>query len=226
MRQTILLAVFFWSMIPVVRSQIPGYLGQRNTLALSVYSFPNAREWIRDASPLRPNTRVELGWEYVFSRRMSLRSYLGGLQTRMQYERPSGIGQARIEAQVLGVEMRFFNLIRRGNLAPVGPYQSISFSYLRYTARDLDGRFRPDDTALGRYGDWVLALNIGTQRIIHDRLFFHIGMQGAWVMNLFRPELPDWQTEVRSLSIGRLRGHLALNFMGGIGVFLPQNQKD
>ncbi|MEO1449522.1 MAG: hypothetical protein AAFV07_08315 [Bacteroidota bacterium] len=225
MRTLLLQAVLISGIITPIRAQIPGYLGQRNTLAVSVYTFPNAREFLRGTSGLGFNGRAELGWEHVFSRRMSLRSFLGGFQTQLGYERAAETGKARIEAQVLGVEMRFFNLIRRGNLAPIGPYQSVSFSYLRYTARDLDGRFRPGDTALGRYGDWVLALNVGTQRIIRERLFFHIGMQGAWVMNLFRPDLPDWQTEIRGLSIGRLRGHLALNFMGGIGVFLPQRQK-
>lgn len=226
MIRTLLTAGYLICSLGAIQGQVSGYLGQRNTLAITVSTFPNSREMLRGDQGLHPNVRGELGWEHVVSRRMSLRAFVGTLQTRLFYERPAGEGSARIEAQSLGLEMRFFNLIRRGNIAPIGPYQSLSLNYLRYTSTDLDGRFEPGETALGRYGDWVLSFTLGTQRIVRKRVFFHVGLQGAWVMNLIPPDLPEWRTAIRNQSIGRLREHLALNIMGGIGLFIPQKPRN
>ena len=199
-----------------------GYLGERLILRLQGSGSFNLSQ-VLVGQQVRVQGAPALGAEFVFSRRLSLQSSLAPyrIQTFYQYEGNSGL--LGLQGQTLDLSLKFYSYLRRGNLAPVGPYQAFSLITLRQVANDPERNHSPDDrAALGIYYDLALAFSLGNQWIIQDRLAIDLSLQAGWPLNWQRGMVgTDREKFLLDLMASRMRRFLLLNAQIGIGLLIP-----
>ncbi len=204
----------------IVSAQVPGYLGKKTLLTADASLFPGFLYAQSTDVPIRLNTRVALVLDQVVSRKSSMGLAGGYYHTQYLYTSNNGMGNAEINGYSAAWNVKFYSFKRKGNIAPVGPYQQIELMYMRYQVRDLDRNFYPDRREnLGSYGDVAAGLTFGLRHIMFNRLTLHVGMQYAFVFGAFRSGDAQ-QRSIQSLSINRLQGHFGLNYNTGLGLLL------
>lgn len=202
-------------------AQPPGYIGKRTPISVDVHLFPALGLIIQDDEPFQLNTRIGLQIEEVVSRNFSVGAQLSGLSTHTSYDFNGAQGRTQINALTAGLSGHFYTFRKRGNIAPIGPYQKVELMYLTYKMKDLDQEFYPDGREyLGSYSDLAISLTLGTQRIIHPNIIYHFGITGAWVFNAFTEPFSPEENYLKALSNRRLRGFLSLELNAGIGLIL------
>ena len=128
---------------------------------------------------------------------------------------------AKIDGNTAALNIKFYSFSRRGNIAPLGPYQQIELSYLRYTLTDIDRRFYPNGRPnLGTYEDFAFSLTFGLRHIYFDRLSLDVGMQYAFILGVLDDSGNSQEALAIRLSRNRLRGHFGLNYHMGIGILI------
>ncbi|GAB4422472.1 MAG: hypothetical protein OHK0039_38550 [Bacteroidia bacterium] len=218
-RLTVLLALLLPACL--LPAQGPGYLGRHTLLGGDVHFFPSLSNLLDPEGASGLNGHAGLVLEQVIGRRLSLGASLHYAPTRMTYSYDSVAGVALMRGWTAGLRLRSYTFRRRGNIAPMGPYQQIELRYLGYRITDYDRRFYADGRSdLGFHSDWVLLAGLGTQRMAGERLCWRAGLQAGWVMNP-RPNRSDPQEQyLRDRATDRWRGFWIINPEFGVSVLL------
>lgn len=200
-------------LMPCLSAQAQGYLGRRWIVGVEGSGSFNLNQVVGRTNTLRTQFYLEGSLEYVLTRRLSLQLGAGGfdLQTFYQYQGASGL--VRLQGQIVEPSLKLYSLLRRGNLAPIGPYQRFSVMGVRNVLTDLDYNLFPDQRrALGIQYDLALAYAWGTQWIFYDRLALDVSLQAGWPLNLNRNRAPTTTSNfLTDLVTARLRRYLLLN---------------
>ncbi|MEL6650021.1 MAG: hypothetical protein AAFQ87_04365 [Bacteroidota bacterium] len=205
-------------------AQIPGYQGKRWPISIDVNLSPALADWV-----FQPEGQLELNWragieaDHVISRRLSAGANVGLFSTRQNFLRGSQTGFLDLDGQYYGLQLKHYRFLRRGNIAPLGPYQRWEVQYLRYRLSDPRNEF-PNPLDEDRITqDLAVSFTLGTQRMLGEHFTYHIGIQTAFVLNLtgeFARRNGPQQAYLNQIAIRRLRGMYALNLNAGIGVLL------
>ena len=215
-----LLAGFFLLLTLPARPQPPGYQGKRTLFSASVSAFPNLYRDLYREQPFRLNTRLSLQGEHVFRRNFSAGIALSYLETQNTYLNAGRTGEMGIQTWTASVQFRFYRFLRKGNLAPVGPYRQIEAGFVHYALTDLSGNFYPDGRPrLGSYNDFLLGATLGSQRIFYDRFSFFYALRSAWVFQTFVPT-DNARARLKDTATRRLRGFMNLQLQVGVGVLV------
>ncbi len=173
-----------------LQAQPPGYLG-KTTLARVNMDFAPAIAYGFSENLWGPNFRYGVQLERVLTRRFSAGLTAQRFSNRVRYDdRMAPIGQgeglARVHATAAGAQFRIYQFWRKGNIAPIGPYQQIELMYVGYRVEDLDKRYPPGGlTDLGNFGDVMISLGAGSQRILADRICIQFGAQIGTLATIF-----------------------------------------
>lgn len=205
-------------------AQVPGYEGKLWPIHLDFNLSPAVADWV-----FQPEGKLELNWraglevDRVISRRISLGANYSIFRSRQNFLYQNQTGFLDLGGQAIGLQLKNYRFLRRGNLAPLGPYQKWEIQYLRYRLTDPRDEFpRPlDEDRLTQ--DLAVSFTLGTQRMIGDYFTYHIGIQTAFVVNLGGENarrMPDPIPYLNQIAIRRLRGIFAVNLNAGIGVLL------
>ena len=204
----------------LLHAQAPGYLGKKTMLTADLNFFPGLSFAQAEDMPVPINTRTSIMLDQVVSRSSSIGLGAGYYHAQMRYTSTNGEGLARIDGYQAGLNTKFYTFRRKGNIAPLGPYQQLELMYLRYRITDIDRNFYPDQRSdLGAYGDFAAGLTFGLRHIFLNRLTLHVGMQYAFVFGAFQRGTQPERLAQR-YAIDRLRGHFGVNYNAGLGILL------
>ncbi len=147
MRKLVILIVFITPIIAI--AQVPGYMGKRNGVSLTLSSFVgynNADEYV-PGSEMTINLRPTISVERLFSHNFMMGIDYNYISPRIsnystfknETDSVSGeivqtgfYGDVRIRAQMFGWYFQFFNTKKFGAIAPIGRYNR--FELMIYTA--------------------------------------------------------------------------------------------
>ncbi len=204
-------------------AQVPGYEGRLWPIHLDVNLSPAVADWV-----FQPEGELELNWrlglevDRVLSRRISLGANASILQSRQNFLYQGQTGFLDLDGHTLGIQLKNYRFLRRGNLAPLGPYQKWELQYLSYHIFDPREEF-PVPIEDQRVRDLAASFTLGTRRMLGEHFTYHIGIQTAFVLNLTGENarrMPDPIPYLNQIAIRRLRGIFAVNLNAGIGVLL------
>jgi hypothetical protein len=204
-------------------AQTPGYEGRLNPISLEMSVSPALADWIfQPEGQPQVNLRGSLYYERVLSRRTSIGGSLGYLQARQNFLFQNQTGDIRIQSPAISLYAQTYRFLRRGNIAPLGPYQKWEVIYLPYRIDNPDNSF-PDFGEAQRYHDFVVSFGLGTQRVFAKHFTYHLGLQTGWVLNVPANTTNRGSEALRYLNqitARRLRGFFALNVQLGLGLLL------
>ncbi len=205
----------------VSHAQVPGYQGKRTGISLDANIAPAILYGISH-DIWGPNFRSGINIERVLSRRFSMGLSGYYFQTRAAYFQPtSGIaGRVQNKAFATGIQIRNYRFWRRGNIAPIGPYQKLEVLYVYYQVSDSSRQFPPGgQEMLGRFHDLAITLTIGTQRILKGNFTYHYGIQTGTLLSLFNANFES-SADPQHLGAARIIRNLSFTVNFGIGMLL------
>jgi hypothetical protein len=202
-------------------AQPPGYLG-KTTLARVNFDIAPSIAYGFSENLWGPNFRYGLQVERVLTRQFSAGLTAHRLSSRVRYDDVNavageGVGLARVHATAAGGQFRIYQFWRKGNVAPLGPYQQVELMYVRYRVEDLDKRYPPGGlTDLGSYGDLAITVGAGSQRIVADRICIQFGAQVGTLLGVFNTSFRRIAAP-QDLGAARLARNYSLTVNVGIG---------
>ena len=203
-------------------SQAPGFAGKRLIMAVEGYAFPSLRFIYTDDRSLSLHTHRGLNLEYVWDRRFSAGLILTKMTTQVGYNYQNRSGNSMLQGTNIGAFVKTYTFLRRGNIAPIGPFQKFELQYLTYFLIDQDRAFYPDGrTELGAFRDWLFTYTLGSQHVLPPRITYQWGIQGGWILNV--GQIFPFSAEDKYLSdvsTSRLRDQFAINLTMGVGILL------
>ncbi|MDX1906858.1 MAG: hypothetical protein SF053_07460 [Bacteroidia bacterium] len=204
--------------LAVALGQPSGYLGYRTAIRVSASAFPALGLRLREGPPLRFNVYGDLSVERIVTRRLSAEWTLGYYRTLSAYMLRDTMSYMRLRGWYTGPALLIYPLYRRGNIAPVGPYQRIGV-YLNTThAQDLAHRFFPDGRSrLGTFGAISLAAMIGTQHVWRERIIWRIGLEAAWTLDTGALPEDRQLAYLQATTARRIRQLRGLSLVAGLG---------
>jgi hypothetical protein len=211
----------FFCLLTTLQAQPPGYLG-KTTLARFNIDVAPAVAYGFSEKLWGPNFRYGIQAERVLTRRFSAGLTAHRLVNRVRYDDVNaiageGVGLARVKATAAGLQFRMYQYWRKGNIAPLGPYQQVELMYVRYRVEDLDMRYPPGGmTDLGNYGDMVITIGAGSQRIVKDHICIQFGAQIGTLARAFNTSFRRIAPP-QDLGAARLARNYSLTFNLGIG---------
>ncbi len=215
--------LFFWGLFSLVWAQVPGYEGKRNPLQLELQASPALADWVfQPEGALAANLHLNLNYEHVISRRTAIGIDAGLFQTTQNFLFQNKTGSIRLQGASIGLFAKTYRFLRKGNIAPLGPYQKWEILYLPYRIDNPETSF-PNFGERRAYHDFALSFAVGTQRVFAEHFTYHLGVQTAWVFNLpanAANRQGEMDQYINQIAARRLRGFFALNLHAGIGVLL------
>jgi hypothetical protein len=197
-------------------------LGQRIIVGTQLTLSPNLNSFIAGNASLRLFTSPGLTAEGVLSRRFSLTVEGSRYGPEATYDWQGRQGQLQLRGEQVRLGLRMYNFLRRGNLAPVGPYQEVSFFGLHHRLFDLSEQLGgiSDEWDRGYY-DLGIGVALGTHWIVGPRWVIDFGLRADWPFDLFRNGMSPLGTYFTELGTQRLRRLMGLRFYVGLGILLP-----
>ncbi|MFN0202798.1 MAG: hypothetical protein ACKVTZ_14840 [Bacteroidia bacterium] len=208
-----LVGILFFACISFLNAQPPGYLGKRWTVALNNYIAPS----VFDEKSLM-NWQTGISMAKVVSRNFSvgMGAYLYATSSELAIPNPS-FDRSSISGWNLNVHAKHYNLFKKGNLAPIGPYQKIEIAYWQYTFQD---RFEPYQYSV-RNSNLSLGIGIGSQRVIYHFITFNYGIQANFLLPFFLSQKTLLGGQAEHLrAYNRMRDFSALSANVGLGFLL------
>lgn len=236
-RLMVLLGVFAILLTSSVLAQVPGYLGKRFSAGYAISAIP----------PLGTNTAISSNYngtkagllegEFYLDLRHSLqmhwtvsrRSALGldlswfrqGRNARYSF---GSIGQNTLgQAQFYGIGLAYkhWPFIRRGNIAPVGPFTELRYHFFLGRLFDPAASVR-QSVASGWMG--TAFWHSGNTWVVADRLLFTLGIElGFPFLNGLAspPLISAFFTEGDERELGRMiTDHTFFKFRGGLSFLI------
>lgn len=213
--------VFFLCLMGGLYAQPPGYLGKTTLARLNIDFAPSIAYGFSE-NLWGPNFRYGLQIERVLTRQFSAGLTAHRFINRVRYDDVNamageGVGLAKIRAAAAGVQFRMYQFWRKGNIAPLGPYQQIELMYVGYRVEDLNKRYPPGGlTDLGHYGDLAITLGAGSQRIIADKICIQFGAQVGTLLGVFNTSFRRIASP-QDLGAARIARNYSLTVNLGIG---------
>ena len=171
MRYLLLFSAF---LIPVLlMAQVPGYIGKRNGISLTLSSFVgynNADEYV-PGSDMTINIRPTLSVERILSHNVMMGVDYNFLPTKLSnyanyattVDSVTGeslvtgfYGDVRIYAHMFGYYLQFFNTKRFGAIAPVGRCNRFEFMVYTATFKSLESKKISNNPV---FNDWDLTVD-------------------------------------------------------------------
>lgn len=206
-----------------VSAQVPGYEGKRNPISLEIHTSPALADWVfQPEGMLRLNLRTSLRYEHVLSRRLAVGGQIGTFHSQQNFLFQNQTGDIALSGYGIGIFLKNYRFLRRGNIAPLGPYHKWGLLYLPYQLSNPTNSF-PDFGERRQFHDIALSFGLGTQRVFAQKYTYQLGLETAWVLNLpsnaanRRGEVDQYLNQIAAR---RLRGFFALNIEVGVGILL------
>ena len=201
-------------------SQTPGFLGKKFSLGYRIYTFgglkgkPNYRKGNPPRFYIR--TRHHLEMDYVLSRRLTGGMDFGLFRNGMSVQGPRSLFyHVQLPGWSTGAHFRFYPFLRRGNIAPIGPYTEIRLSYLRYNLINPDSSLsQTGEPNLGTGSNLAFTFAWGRNYLQKKSLLLSYGLQAG----LLFPLSPD--TAYTDDAYLRLWSSWGINFHFGVGGLL------
>lgn len=220
MQRWIISLCFILSFISL-QSQTPGYAGKHHLLQINGYVFATASRFVLQEKDLAINFRSAIGSEHVINRRLSVKILGDRFFTTQEYDYNFRTGTMRVQGWMAGVGLRAYTFYRRGNIAPLGIYLQPAVHYARFQLQDLNRNFFPNGRRfLANYAAGATSLELGSQRMIGNRISYSFGFQIATIFFLFPDKSVPEFTYLKERGIRRLRGFLGFNLHAGIGILV------
>jgi hypothetical protein len=176
------------------QSATPGYLGKRVMVEYSLATWAPIYFSLPVSGTLTNFNGAKIGWPdsgfFLRMRHMiggsvclSRRSVLGG---HLSWQRAGYYSQyfsfsnnfeftfGQITAPGIGVQFRSFYFLRRGNIAPVGPYSEVQYSLMLPILRTSERTLKP---VVARKLYSSLGLQSGYTAAITNRILFSFGIE-------------------------------------------------
>lgn len=223
-RPIISIFLWFFGMLIVtgIHAQVPGYLGKRASLGCRLYTnpgFPGSSNFRQpEAERIYLHTRHHLEADWVISRRASLGINGGWCRNGISEYTSVTQQEAHITIQSFsgGIHLRRYFFLRRGNIAPLGPYLEAQVAILHFIMRNPDGDFFHDGrTDLGSRNNLYFSVAWGRNYLLKDALLLSFGMQGGivesngWLGNIRASEY-DYEVADRMRSSYRINFHIGV----------------
>lgn len=216
-----MLSLCFILSLAQLQAQAPGYAGKHHLLQIDGYVFATASRFVLQEKDLAINFRSGIGSEHVLNRRLSVKILGDRFFTTQEYDFNFRTGDMRIQGWMAGVGLRAYTFYRRGNIAPLGIFIQPALHYSRFQLQDLDRNFFPNGRRfLANYAAGAVSLELGSQRMIGNRISYSFGFQTGTIFFLFPDKSVPEFTYLKERGIRRLRGFLAFNLHAGVGVFI------
>lgn len=185
---------------------------------LEAHVNPRLRPWLQQGAGPGLNVRAGALAERVLSRRLSAGGSLAFFRGESSYDWNNARGAMHLRGQTASLFCTTYSFSRKGNIAPIGPFQRWELLGIRYRLHDLDRRFYADARQdLGSYYDLAPSVTVGVQHVEGERFFWSAGLQCAWLMGLYTLESSPEELYLRQQSYRRSNQALALNLRLGIG---------
>jgi len=170
--------------IPLVHSQVPGYMGKRCIVKASISGMPLTGYLFSNEKPFDFNARFSLSVDYVLSRNICIGVSAQQVNDIIELDKmtTTPIGQsspnppttfksaANFYGYNLGVNMKFFLLRASGSLAPFGRYFILEYMKNNITVSD-DGRYYPSGkTEINSIKTGTILIGMGSQKVLFNRL--------------------------------------------------------
>lgn len=177
--------------LPQLRAQTPGYLGKKFSFGYRTYVGlglgQNGNYQKKKAENLYLRARHHLELDFVTSRRTSIGLDGGVYRNGMGANDPrSGdFNHIQLSGWASGAHLRFYPFLRKGNIAPLGPFTEIRLSYLRYNLVSPDSASLVNgDPNLGAVSNMAFSLTWGRNYLIKDKLLLSYGLQSGLLFRL------------------------------------------
>lgn len=161
----------------------PGYLGRKNLIRYDCFLMPASLLYLRNAGTFRLNNSHEFGYERIVSRRHVVGINAVYLNLPNQYAEnnvvPDPVGYITRFSGGIGIHAKLYPFLRKGWLAPLGPYLRLSISFNREvsTWHSTSGLYGDRPWEAHFYNSY--SLGFGYSEIFFERMLVDFGMRFA-----------------------------------------------
>jgi len=209
MRKLLSFIVYITLFYPLL-AQSPGYLGKKNQVQFESLSFPS----LSDKKSLI-NMQIGLGVERVLSRNLSIGASGRLFATSLALENPNpAYDKLLISGWTGGLNFKHYSFFKKGNIAPLGPYQKLALRY--WDAKFMD-KFEPFQLS-GSFRTLSIGLGIGTERVIYKFITLHYGIDFHYMLPfVLTSQIKQGEEKVIPLVVNRLGKFSMINVSVGLG---------
>ncbi|MEY3443689.1 MAG: hypothetical protein RLZZ519_1970 [Bacteroidota bacterium] len=161
----------------------PGFLGRKNLIRYDCFLMPANLLTLRNAGKFRLNNSHEFGYERIVSRRHVVgvnAVYLNLANRNVDYPLlPDPTGYITRFSGGIGIHAKLYPFLRKGWLAPLGPYMRLSISFNREvsTWHSESGLYADRPWEAHFYNSY--SLGFGYSEIFFERMLVDFGMRFA-----------------------------------------------
>lgn len=191
-------------------AQCSGYLGKKNQVQFDNLSFPS----LSDKKSLI-NMQVGLGVERVLSRSLSLGVSGRLFATSLAFKEANpGFDKLVISGWTGGLHLKHYSFFKKGNIAPIGPYQKIG---IRYWESHFMDKFEPFQFK-GSLRNLSVCVGLGSQRVIYKFITLHYGADFHYLLPVvLSSRVSKGEQSIIPLVMNRLQKFSMVNISFGLG---------
>jgi hypothetical protein len=212
----------------------PGYMGKKTVVGIEALAYPAFGDyWAFNGIHgyrVLPSLNRRVG--VVARRALSRIHTVGGaayyIDAAQRYEyfdsltSVRALGKLAYQAYAVHATMRWYTAFNAGSLAPIGLYHQADVFLMRYSARDLTGRYPHSAHDFQPMTDYGVAYTLGLQHVFWKNLTYDVGMQTALPLGYlrYRFNLRSGPTlsQPRAAMASRMMFQYIFNLKAGIGV--------
>lgn len=212
-----------------LQAQIPGYLGKRMHVGLTVMGAPATNVLSYGSSGRQNykgtasggdffmNTTWQARFEYILGRSFVLGAsasfFRTGESTFLPFEARNITGA--LSSTGGGVHFKWFPFLRKGALAPVGPFTELGFSIFHGTLKDGSLGSPSYNERLAAYIIPKFNLSLGYNYVLFDQLLLGIGIETAVAISTETNFATTYNADIPLRVFGHqsFNGFVALGFL-------------
>lgn len=191
-------------------AQSPGYLGKKHQVQFDNLSFPS----LTDKKSLI-NMQVGLCVERVLSRNLCLGASGRLFATSLAFENANpAFDKIVISGWTGGLHLKHYSFFKKGNIAPIGPYQKVG---IRYWESHFIDKFEPYQFN-GDLRNISISAGIGSERVIYKFITIHYGMDFHYLIpTVLSSRVKKGEDTIIPLVVNRLQKFSMVNLSFGLG---------
>ena len=170
------------------KGQVPGYLGKRGSIGYRLYTIPGIQGTPNFNSPESEKnylrTRHHLEANFVTARSASLGLSFGWCRNGIEEYSTFSNQETHITVNSFstGLHIRLFPFLRKGNIAPIGPYTEFNIAWCHFRMQNPEGDYFADGrTDLGTLNNIYLSFSLGRNYLVKEIFLLSYGIQVGWL---------------------------------------------
>lgn len=224
-----LISISIYILLPfLVSSQIPGFLGKKNTISITGAFGPSLGPNSLNNTGFGINKRYGLQYTRIISRHLSLGASYVSFNTAVDISADDIFSQQTppfsIKSQTLGIHLTLFPT-SSDYIAPVGKYYSLDFNIVQYTLVDENKALFASTTDIMQGLALAPGITVGKKRVLFRKLLLDYAIQGAFFLRDQDARIPSSGLDKRLTDINnyvletteRLQRSFFFNIKLGLG---------